>query len=174
MGLLATIPSGGARLKRARGGAGMGSGRSRVLNAWATGRFTRDSGARRAARAAFRIGVASAVLAGTSTTLLASQATAAAVGTQRPGLTLTTSAKSALAPVYIADSGQGQVVEVKPGGRQVVVASGLSAPSGLALDAGGDVYVADSGQGQVVEVKPGGRQVVVASGLSAPSGLALD
>ena len=99
---------------------------------------------------------------------------AAATGTQRPGLTVVTSARAAAPDVYVADAGRGRVVEVRPGGRQVVVASGLSSPAGLAVDAAGDVYVADAGRGRVVEVRPGGRQVVVASGLSSPAGLAVD
>ena len=115
----------------------------------------------------------SAVVAASSTVLLLTPAVAA-TGTQRPGLTVATSARASTAAFYVADAGRGRVVEVRPGGRQVVVASGLSSPSGLAVDSAGDLYVADSGQGRVVEVRPGGRQVVVASGLSSPSGLAVD
>ena len=68
-----------------------------------------------------------------------------------------------------------QVLEITAGGVQSTVASGLSSPRTLALDAAGDLFIADSGNNRVVEITPGGVQTTVpASGLSNPWGVAVD
>src|SRR5215471_17625731 len=107
----------------------MSGGGIRVLSAWPGSRVARRFVTRKLTRAtghaAFRIGVVSAVVAASSTTLLLTPA-AAVTGTQRPGLTVATSARTSPTALYVADSGRGRVVEVRPGGGQVVVASGLS------------------------------------------------
>ena len=52
--------------------------------------------------------------------------------------------------VYIADATDNDVVKVTPGGSATVIASGLSAPSGVAVDPStGDVYIADTGNDEV-------------------------
>jgi sugar lactone lactonase YvrE len=68
----------------------------------------------------------------------------------------------------------GTVVEVAADGTQTTVASGFSAPRGIALDAAGDVYVADTGDQQIVKIAPDGTQTIVGSGLSSPFGVAVD
>jgi len=78
----------------------------------------------------------------------------------------------------------GQVIEVPDGGGpQVVVASGLAtprgvAPVGVAVDGNDDVFVALE-NGDVIEVPSGSydqasAELVVASGLSNPAGVAVD
>ncbi len=58
---------------------------------------------------------------------------------------------------FIADAGNGRVVEVPPGGgAQTTVGSGLNSPNGVAVDAQGNVFIADAGNGRVVEVPAGG------------------
>jgi DNA-binding beta-propeller fold protein YncE len=92
--------------------------------------------------------------------------------------------------VYIADAADNDVVEVTRSGSATVIASGLNAPSGIAVDpTTGDVYVADTGDHEVDRLDAGGGLTVVAgtgtagtpaagpataSDLSGPSGLALD
>ena len=77
--------------------------------------------------------------------------------------------------VYIADTGNGRVVEVDPAGVQTTVAAGLSFPFGVAVDAGGNVYIADAGTDLVVKVTPAGAQTAVpAAGLNNPFGVAVD
>jgi DNA-binding beta-propeller fold protein YncE len=66
-------------------------------------------------------------------------------------------------------------VDVTPGGAQLMVAAGLSYPTGVAVDGAGDVFIADAGNGQVVEVTPGGIQTTVpATVLGSPQGVAVD
>ena len=81
--------------------------------------------------------------------------------------------------VFIADSGNNRVVEVRPdGGAQVAVGTGLSNPSGVALDGAGNVFIADEGNSRVVEVPAGcitdTCQVTVGSGLSNVFGVTVD
>jgi hypothetical protein len=77
--------------------------------------------------------------------------------------------------VYIADSGNNQVVEVPAGGGpQTTVGTGLSDPDGVAVDGAGDVFIADTVNERVVEVPAGGGpQTTVATGLTYPSGVAV-
>jgi sugar lactone lactonase YvrE len=92
--------------------------------------------------------------------------------------------------VYIADAVDDDVVKVTPGGGTTVVASGLKAPTGVAIDAAtGDLYIADTGDYKVERLTPGGALSVVAgtgtagtptagpataSDLGGPSGLGMD
>ncbi|HEX3978455.1 MAG TPA: hypothetical protein VHW96_19455 [Solirubrobacteraceae bacterium] len=92
--------------------------------------------------------------------------------------------------VYIADSADNEVFKVTPAGGASVVASGLNAPSGVAVDrSSGDVYIADTGNHEVKQLSPGGALSVIAgtgtagtptagaataSDLGGPSGLAVD
>jgi DNA-binding beta-propeller fold protein YncE len=92
--------------------------------------------------------------------------------------------------VYIADATDNDVVKVTPNGTATVLASGLSAPNGVAVDpTTGDVYVADTGNHEVDRLGAGGALTVVAgtgtagtptagpataSELGGPSGLAVD
>ena len=83
---------------------------------------------------------------------------------------------------YVADSGQGKVLEFKAGASSAStgtpIGTGLTAPTGVAVDGSGDVYIADSGK--VIEIpavngalNPAG-QAVVQSGLGANVNLAVD
>jgi DNA-binding beta-propeller fold protein YncE len=58
----------------------------------------------------------------------------------------------------------------------VVPFTGLSDPSGVAVDAAGNVYVADSGNNRVVKLAPesGAQQVVGFTGLNMPYDMAVD
>ena len=76
--------------------------------------------------------------------------------------------------VYVADTGNNEVVRVAPDGTQTVVLSGLNAPRGVSVDAAGDVYVADTGNNRVVEVPLGGSERTVVSGLKQPQAVAVD
>ncbi len=78
--------------------------------------------------------------------------------------------------VYVADTGNSQVVKFGVGGAlPTTVGAGLSFPSGVAVDAAGNVYIADTGNSRVVRVPVGGgAQTTVGSGFSYPSGVAVD
>ncbi|MFD8956874.1 hypothetical protein ACFV0W_08025, partial [Streptomyces anulatus] len=81
------------------------------------------------------------------------------------------------APLYISDYADNVVLRLPPGGAPATVAaSGLTRPTGMALDPSGDLYIADTGNNRVVVVPgDGGPQTVVpATGLSRPIGLALN
>jgi sugar lactone lactonase YvrE len=56
--------------------------------------------------------------------------------------------------VYIADTGNTQVLELKGNSTQTV-ATGLGSPDGVAVDGAGDVFIADSFLGEVIEVPAG-------------------
>jgi sugar lactone lactonase YvrE len=83
---------------------------------------------------------------------------------------------------YVADSGQGKVLQFKAGATSasagISIGTGLTAPTGVAVDGAGDVYIGDSGK--VIEVpavngtlNPAG-QTVLQSGLGAKLNLAVD
>jgi sugar lactone lactonase YvrE len=66
------------------------------------------------------------------------------------------------------------VLEIKPGGAQSIVASGLASPQSIAVNGAGNVFIAN-GDGTVVEVPAGGgAPTLAASGLGQPIGLAVD
>ena len=83
---------------------------------------------------------------------------------------------------YVADSGQGKVLEFKAGATTASagtsIGTGLTAPTGVAVDGSGDVYIADSGK--VIEVPAvsgtlnSAGQAVLQSGLGANLNLAVD
>ena len=92
--------------------------------------------------------------------------------------------------VYIADSADNEVFKVTPAGVASVVASGLNAPGGVAVDpTTGNVDIADTGNHEVKQLSPNGTLSVIAgtgtagtpaagpataSALGGPSGLAVD
>lgn len=86
--------------------------------------------------------------------------------------------------LYAADTRNGAILRFQPDGaggytRLGDVASGLSEPAGVAVDAVGDVFVADTGNGVIRHYQPTGvggygRVEDVASGLNSPRGLAFD
>jgi DNA-binding beta-propeller fold protein YncE len=88
-------------------------------------------------------------------------------------------ATDAAGDVFVADNASNSVVKVPAGGgAQVTVASGLSAPRGVAVDSKGDVFIAEYDAGTVVE-EPWtgsgyGTQTTVASGLNHPEGVVVD
>ena len=84
--------------------------------------------------------------------------------------------------IYIADTGNSQIVKVNPqGSASVLTISGLSpalsSPRGITVDGSGTLYIADSGNNRVVTVTASGSgSVANTSGLtlSSPQGVALD
>jgi len=77
--------------------------------------------------------------------------------------------------VFVADTGTGRVLRVtgaEPADREVV-ASRLSAPTGLALAADGTLYITETGGGRVLRMLPGREPTAVAEGLKQPEGIAL-
>lgn len=92
--------------------------------------------------------------------------------------------------VYIADAADNDVVRVTRAGVATLVASGLDAPTGVAVDQStGDLYIADTGNHEVKRLTSGGALTVVAgtgtagtptagpatsSTLGGPGGLATD
>jgi sugar lactone lactonase YvrE len=55
-----------------------------------------------------------------------------------------------------------------------VAATGLSVPTGIAVDLDGDVFIADFGANRIVEVAAGGAQSNMGAGLNNPEGVAVD
>ncbi len=78
------------------------------------------------------------------------------------------------ANLYVADSGTGNVIQVPGGyGTPVVLASGLTNPHGVAVDAAGNVYV--SSDSQVSEYPAGGGTAIpMGTGYSTPQSVAVD
>lgn len=77
----------------------------------------------------------------------------------------------------VTAQGQPAFAEARPDGMwtldRTASHAGLSAPVGMAYDAGGNLYVANWSAGTVMRFTPKGEQTVFASGLSGPSGLAI-
>lgn len=82
-------------------------------------------------------------------------------------------AVDAVGNVYVADAGQGKVLEYAVGAsassKPVSIGTGLTAPTGVAVDGTGDVFIADSGN--VYEVPFGPSGLNAAGQLTLVSGL---
>jgi len=101
-------------------------------------------------------------------------------------------AVDALNNVYIADKGASAVVLIPGGGFtgtstantgsgvQTTVGTGLSAPTGVAVDASGSLYVADGGNARIVKIPSlsgvltSASQTTLIGGLTKPFGIATD
>ena len=83
--------------------------------------------------------------------------------------------------LFITNAGNNSVVEM-PGGwsgtpTPISSVSGLSAPTGIAVDAADDIFIADTGNARVVEEPNGGsspQTVLTTTGLTKPVGMAVD
>jgi sugar lactone lactonase YvrE len=119
-------------------------------------------------------GVARLIAAGSAAVLVAGLTSIASVLVAGPAAA---SPSAAYTPgtVFIADTNNGRVVQLLPGGSQRTVASDLSAPMGLAVDLAGNLYIAEFGNGEVVKLPADGSpRTTVATGLGQPAGIALD
>ena len=85
--------------------------------------------------------------------------------------------------IQVSGNGGGSVINVTQAGATYVaadpvtdlVAAGLNAPGGVAVDGAGDVYIADTGNNAIKEwTAAGGLTTLVGTGLSGPTGLAVD
>jgi len=79
--------------------------------------------------------------------------------------------------LYITDSGSGTVKELPSGaGSTTNLVSGLSDPTGVAVDIAGNLYIAGAGNKKIYEWMPAGTNLttLVSSGLSSPDGVAVD
>jgi len=81
--------------------------------------------------------------------------------------------------LFVANSGNGTISEVTPGGKVSLFASGFSNPQGLAFNSRGDLFVANMGtnihNGTISEVTPDGKvSTFVSGGLNFPRGLAFE
>lgn len=77
--------------------------------------------------------------------------------------------------IVVAEHGKGRVVAIGAGAEAEVIASGLPAPTGLAVR-GGDLFVTDRTRGEILRIAsastPLAAPEVVVANLSAPEGLA--
>ncbi len=87
-------------------------------------------------------------------------------------MTPTQVATDTVGNLYIADPGQGKVLEYAAGSSTAVsVGTGLTSPTGVAVDGAGDVFIADSGAGKVYEVPFGPSGLNAAGQATLVSGL---
>lgn len=90
----------------------------------------------------------------------------------------TISAQVPQATVYVSDTAAGDVFKFDAAGQRTVFASGLNAPTGLALDNAGNLYVADANgsASAIYKYDSAGAVTLFASGgdLAQPRGLAFD
>jgi sugar lactone lactonase YvrE len=64
--------------------------------------------------------------------------------------------------IYIADTGNNRIVVIEPDGiLNVLPATGLNGPRGVAGDGAGNVYIADTGNGRVIKVDIDGNQTTI-------------
>lgn len=97
-------------------------------------------------------------------------------GTRLGAARLLDSSGNLLATVFLTGTGLGPQATFLPG-KPVPVASGLTHPFGVAVDASGNVFFAESGSGTVYKETPSGDnylRTVLASGLGDPTGVAVD
>jgi YVTN family beta-propeller protein len=114
-----------------------------------------------------------AVSAGSSCTVNVTFAPLAP-GVRMGAVQLLDNSSNLLVTTMIPGIGQGPAIAFGPG-AQTTVASGLSDPYGVAVDAAGDVFIADTENNRVVEVPVGGGpQTTVGTGLALPTGVAVD
>jgi streptogramin lyase len=83
-------------------------------------------------------------------------------------------AVDAAGDVFVADTDNNAVKEVKPNGSIITIGSGFILPTGVAVDTAGDVFVADYDNNAVKEVKPDGSIITIGSGFSYPASVAVD
>jgi hypothetical protein len=76
--------------------------------------------------------------------------------------------------LFIADTGNSQVVEVTPDGTPIPVGPGFDAPFGVAVDGQDNVFIADPLTTLVTEVTKSGDEIPISYGLSLPFGVAVD
>jgi sugar lactone lactonase YvrE len=76
--------------------------------------------------------------------------------------------------IYVADTGNNQIVELTASGTQVSLLTGLKGPNGVAVTGNGTLYVADTGNNRILSYVQGVLSQLPITGLSAPSALALD
>src|ERR1700723_2507018 len=97
-----------------------------------------------------------------------------APGLRMGAVQLSDSSGNPVASNLISGIGNGPAIAFGPG-VQTTEGSGLSLPTGVAVDGAGDVFIADFGNNRVVEVTAGGgAQTTVGTGLSFPRGLTVD
>ena len=78
--------------------------------------------------------------------------------------------------IYVSDTNIGGIFKFDAAGNRTVFASGLNAPTGLAVDTAGNLYVADIHTSSIYKYDPLGARTVFSSGgyLNQPLGLAFD
>jgi sugar lactone lactonase YvrE len=106
--------------------------------------------------------------------------TPTAAGARYGAVTLLNSSGSVIATAFVFGTGQGPQINFLPG-TQSTVASGLTAPYGVAVDGSGNVYIANSGNGGanggvLKETLSGGvyTQSTIGNNLNNPFGVAVD
>lgn len=95
-------------------------------------------------------------------------------GLRSGAVVLSDSAGNPLSTVELHGIGLLTEVALDPGVLSAVLASGISAPSGVALDGSGNTYIVDKGHNRVLKLSTGGVLTTVGSGLSSPTGVTVD
>jgi sugar lactone lactonase YvrE len=114
-----------------------------------------------------------AVTSGTTCTLIVTFSPSAP-GLRRSAVFLGDRQGQFLATVNVYGTGVAPQAAFYGNGLTTVV-SGLSRPSAVALDGGGDLFIADTFNNRVLELPAGGgAQTTVGTGLNLPAGIAID
>ena len=98
-------------------------------------------------------------------------------GTRYGAAVLKTISGNIIATGYVQGTGVGPQVNFLPGTQSVLPATGLVAPTGVAVDAGGNVYIVDEGTNLLLkETLSAGSytQSTIGSGLYLPNGVVVD
>jgi sugar lactone lactonase YvrE len=118
--------------------------------------------------------VAGTAFAAYSSCTFSSTFTPSGVGA-RSGSIVVADSTGATTVTYLKGVGMGAAVTVDPGTPTLIGAAGLTAPTGVAVDASGNTFVADKTGNAVYEYPAGGGAAVsIGSSLSSPTGVAVD
>ena len=99
------------------------------------------------------------------------------VGTRNGAIVLRDSSGNVFATANIEGTGLGSQVNFLPGTQSTISTSGLSHPTGIAVDGGGDVFIVDTNHNRVLKEArsaTGYTESVVTSNVLSPTSIALD
>lgn len=76
--------------------------------------------------------------------------------------------------IYVANTGDSNIIKIDPSGENLIFLTGLNAPVGIAVDVYSNIYVADTGNNSVKKYNSEGIITLTISGFNQPKGVVVD